>query len=231
MDTQQVLGASLIVIPILFNVIFGILAKNFDYPNILRFPTAEVLEKFSAGGSKLVLTWWSFMLTAVAFVPLAIAIPSVLDSQNQTLNNLIVGFGLIAGMVQFIGLSRWVFLVPYLARESLKQDFAKSPMIELILQSSNRYLGVAIGEHLGYMFTGLWSICTAFIFFGESNSHPILGLLGIAIGILLIICSLEFVGKNEEMGWKVAAKITPFVYIAWSLWLISLGVMLLANLI
>ena len=132
MDSRIVLGASLIAIPVLFNVIFGILAKNFDYPNILRFPTAEVLEKFSAGGSKLVLTWWSFMLTAVAFLPLAIAIPSVMDSQHQTLNSLIVGFGLTAGMVQFIGLSRWVFLVPYLARESQKQDISKVPMIELI---------------------------------------------------------------------------------------------------
>lgn len=231
MDSRIILGVSLIAIPVLFNVIFGILAKNFDYPNVLRYPTAEVLGKFSAGGSKLILTWWSFMLTAVAFVPLAIAIPSVLDSQNQTLNSLIVGFGLTAGMVQFIGLSRWVFLVPYLARESQKQDIAKTPMIELIFQSSNRFLGVAIGEHLGYLFTGLWSISTAFIFLGETNSHPNLGLPGIAIGILLIICSLEFVGKNEEMGWKVAATITPFVYIAWSLWLISLGVMLLANVI
>lgn len=231
MDSRIALGVSLIIIPTLFNAIFGILAKNFDYPNILRYPTTEVLEKFSAGGSKLVLTWWSFMLTAVAFVPLAISIPSILDSQNQTLNTLIVGFGLIAGMVQFIGLSRWVFLVPYLARESLKQDIAKVPMIELIFQSSNRFLGVAIGEHLGYIFTGLWSISTASIFFGESNSHPILGWLGIVTGLLLIICSLEFVGKNEELGWKVAAAITPFVYIGWSLWLIALGVMLLANVI
>lgn len=142
-----------------------------------------------------------------------------------------MGFGLTAGMVQFIGLSRWVFLVPYLARESLKQDIAKWPTIDLIFQSSNRFLGVAVGEHLGYMFTGLWSISTAFIFTGETNSLSILGVLGIVIGILLIICSLEFVGKNEELGWKVAATITPVVYIAWSLWLISLGVMLLVNVI
>jgi hypothetical protein len=32
------------------------------------------------------------------------------------------------------------------------------------------------------------------------------------------------VGPNEEHGWSVAGVIVPLAYVAWSLWLIALGV-------
>jgi hypothetical protein len=40
----------------------------------------------------------------------------------------------------------------------------------------------------------------------------------------LVVGSLEFVGPNEEHGWSVAGVIVPLAYVAWSLWLIALGV-------
>ena len=48
------------------------------------------------------------------------------------------------------------------------------------------------------------------------------------IGALLVVCSLEFVGPSERDGWKVAEKLTPITYVAWSLWLVAIGVALLA---
>ena len=41
----------LIALPIAFNAAFAGLALAFDYPDILRRPTGEVLERFRAGGS------------------------------------------------------------------------------------------------------------------------------------------------------------------------------------
>ena len=55
-----------------------------------------------------------------------------------------------------------------------------------------------------------------------------MGVGGIVIGPLLLICSLEFVGGFERTGWQVAEKLTPIAYIAWSLWLMATGVALLA---
>lgn len=223
---MDIVAIGFVIVPILFNVFFGILAKNFEYPDILRHPTSEVLRKFSSGGSSLILTWWAFMLTAIAFVPIATSLPGVVNSTNQTLNTYVVVTGLIAGLVQFIGLSRWVFLVPFLARESSRADEQQMSTIDIVFQSANRFLGVAVGEHLGYLFTGMWSISSGILMIYGENSNQFIGFLGIIIGVLLILCSLEFVGKYEEKGWKVAATITPFVYIAWSLWLISIGIQL-----
>ncbi len=46
------------------------------------------------------------------------------------------------------------------------------------------------------------------------------------IGVALLIGTLEFVGPNEREGWHLAGTIVPIAYIAWSLWLIALGVFL-----
>ena len=64
--------------------------------------------------------------------------------------------GVTAALVQALGLLRWVFLVPHLARESASGADPKT--IDLVFQSFHRYLGVAVGEHLGYLGTGAWTI-------------------------------------------------------------------------
>jgi len=56
-----------------------------------------------------------------------------------------------------------------------------------------------------------------------------LGIVGILIGIALLIGTLEFVGPNEEHGWALAGTIVPIAYIAWSLWLIVQGVLLIIS--
>jgi hypothetical protein len=43
-----------------------------------------------------------------------------------------------------------------------------------------------------------------------------------------MLCSLEFVVSHEPAGWRLAERLTPITYIAWSLWLIATGVPLIA---
>jgi len=49
-------GLLLVVVPLAFNAAFARLAATFDYPDVLRHPTSEVLAKFREGGTALVLT-------------------------------------------------------------------------------------------------------------------------------------------------------------------------------
>ena len=48
-------GIALIAMPVAFNVSFALLGARFDYPDILRRPTEEILERFRAGGPRNVL--------------------------------------------------------------------------------------------------------------------------------------------------------------------------------
>ena len=84
-----------------------------------------------------------------------------------------------------------------------------------------------MGEHLGYVFSGAWSITVGVAILQSSNVDGWIGIVGIIIGLALALCSLEFVGPFEVKGWRVAATATPVVYITWSLWLVATGIALL----
>jgi hypothetical protein len=229
MSTTTAAGALLLALPIAFNVAFGALAASFDYPDILRRPTHEVLTRFREGGTKLLLWWWLFALTAAALAPLAVLVARALDDANQTLLILGATVGGLAALVQLLGLIRWPFLVPYLARVDADPDAspARREAVDVIFQSFNRYLGVAVGEHLGYLLTGTWTILVGIAFTQTTLTPGWLGIPGILIGAVLALCSLEFVGPAERGGWRLAAILTPVTYIAWSLWLLASGITLL----
>ena len=228
MSTATFTGLLLIALPIAFNVAFGLLAARFDYPDVLRKPTGEVLARFRDGGSSLVLLWWAFALTALALAPAVVLLSSSITGADGTLLAVATVIGVLAALVQALGLIRWPFLVPYLARVVAEPGVsqARREAVDIVFQAFNRYLGVAVGEHLGYFLTGAWTTLAG-VALTQSDVMPgWIGLLGIVIGPVLALCSLEFVGGRED-GWKVAEKLTPPAYVAWSLWLVAAGVGLL----
>jgi hypothetical protein len=85
----------------------------------------------------------------------------------------------------------------------------------------HQYAGVAIGEHLGYLFTGAWTLVIAGAMLKSPVFRPWLGWVGIvsALGIL--------VGLLEPAGFALAGTINAVAYLAWSLWLVATGVSLL----
>lgn len=226
---ETVTGATVIAVPILFNVGFALLAQRFDYPDILRKPTHEVLSLFRAGGSSLLLTWLLFALSAVLFAPLVVLLAGELGDADATVVALSVVVGVLASVVQFLGLIRWPFLVPYLAREADRApaDSPRGEAIDVVFQSFHRYLGVAVGEYLGYTLTGVWSILTGVALIQTDAVPSWLGVTGVVIGPLFVVASVEFLGRFEPSGWKVAGQLTPVAYILWSLWLAATGVALL----
>jgi hypothetical protein len=230
MTTMTIAGLLLIIVPLAFNTAFTLLAVRFDYPDILRQPTVEVLSRFRAGGSSLVMTWWAFAATALLMVPLVVLLSQVVDDADPALLAVATTVGVLAALVQFLGLVRWPFLVPYLARAAADPDAgeARREAVDVVFQSFNRYLGVAVGEHLGYGLTGAWSVLMGVAFIQSSAVPSWLGVPALVIGAMLTLCSLEFVGGHESGGWRLAERLTPVAYVAWSLWLIGTGVALLA---
>jgi hypothetical protein len=137
--------------------------------------------------------------------------------------------GVLASFVQFLGLVRWPFLVPYLARTVADPTAseARREAVDVVFQAFNRYLGVAVGEHLGYGLTGAWTTLAGVALTQTAAAPGWLGVAGIVIGPVLMVCALEFVGAHERAGWRLAEALTPVTYVVWSLWLIATGVALL----
>lgn len=120
-------------------------------------------------------------------------------------------------------------MVPYLARVSAESapESPRGQAVDVVFQAFNRYLGVAVGEHLGYAFTGIWTILAGAALIDSTVVPDWLAVIGVVIGPLFLLCSLEFVGRADESGWRLAEALTPITYIAWSVWLVMVGIALL----
>lgn len=65
---------------------------------------------------------------------------------------------MIAGVTQAMDLARWVFAVPGLAAiasDPAATAAAKETAI-VVFNALHQYAGVALGEHIGQIFTALW---------------------------------------------------------------------------
>jgi hypothetical protein len=220
-------AALLLAVPIVFNGAFFELGRAFDYPNILRKEPDEILRRFAAGGPGLILRWQLLLLSALAMLPLVVLLAVVLAA-SPALTALSIVVGSAAALVQALGLVRWPFAVPELARRYMSADGpdagATRQAIEVVFATLHRLLGVGIGEHLGYLLTGAWTLLVAGSVLSTAVLPGWLGLIGIPIGVALLIGTLEFVGPHEEHGWSLAGAIVPIAYIAWSIWLMALGI-------
>lgn len=231
MSTEVGAALLLIAVPLAFNLAFFELGRAFDYPNILRREPDEILRRFAAGGPGLILRWEALLLSALAMLPLVgLLAVSLGASPGLTVGSVVVGAA--AALVQALGLVRWPFAVPELARRYLASDdepdgAAARQSVLVVFATLHRLLGVGIGEHLGYLLTGLWTLLVAVSILSTAVLPGWLGLGGVAIGVALLFGTLEFVGPNEERGWSLAGTIVPIAYIAWSVWLMALGVLLL----
>ena len=231
MTTELATAILLIVVPLAFNLAFFELGRAFDYPDILRREPDEILRRFAAGGSGLILRWQALLVSALLMLPLAVLLAVVLGA-SPALTALSIAVGAVAALVQGLGLVRWPFAVPELARRYVAapdgpEGDATRDAVEVVFANLHRLLGVGIGEHLGYLFTGLWTLLVAASILSTAILPAWLGIVALPIGVALLVGTLEFVGPNERDGWALAGTIVPIAYIAWSVWLIALGVFLL----
>jgi hypothetical protein len=225
-NVERAAGVVLIVAPLWFNANFALLGRRFDYPDILRRPTPEILERFRAGGSSLILLWWTFMLSGLLLIAGAVLLGQVLGFTGIV--PLAVTIGVLAGLVQMLGLLRWVYLVPALARAYADPSLGpeQREAHAAVFRALHQYLGVGVGEHLGYLFTGIWSVLTGVAIVGRELIPAWMGWVGIVVGAGLIVGSAEFLGRDEEDGWALAGAAIPILYIAWSVWLLAMGIAL-----
>src|SRR6476660_6182274 len=104
---RRLTGLSFVLGALLINVPYFILIATFDYPTILREPTAVILTRFHAGGPSLILTWLAF---AWVVLPLLFAmgmLPRVLAGGTSPYLGIATAIGIVGMVVQMVGLLRW----------------------------------------------------------------------------------------------------------------------------
>jgi Domain of unknown function (DUF4386) len=223
---RRAAGALLVIVPLGFTVCFTLLQQLFEYPDILRQPTADVLAKFAAGGTSLVAVWYALTLAAVGFIPLTVRVHRVLAERDApVLLWVATAFGLIAGMAQTLGFLRWPFLVPHLAQSYLAPGAteAQRAAAGMVFEAFHRYAGMAVGEHLGYLSTSVWTVLVGVVVLRTGILPRWLGAIGAVLGVGIAA------GLAEPAGWELGGTINAYSYLVWALWLIAVGVILLSG--
>lgn len=161
--TEKTIGNLLILAGIALFIPYSILSATFEYPVILRQDVGTILTKFHEGGHGLIWTWWAFALVGLPLLPAYVLIGQRLENKLPFVR-WATYIGVISLIVQMLGLLRWTFVVPVLADNYLNGNDMTKEAAKVAFQVIHQYGGVVLGEHVGQLFTIIWTvmICLAF---------------------------------------------------------------------
>ncbi|MBL7815628.1 MAG: DUF4386 domain-containing protein [Saprospiraceae bacterium] len=161
--TEKTIGLLLIIGGILLFIPYTILSITFEYPVILRQDVGVILTKFHEGGNALIWTWWSFAMVGLPLLPAYILLGQKLENKLLFVR-WATYIGVISLIVQMVGLLRWTFVVPVLAKNYIIGNEMTKEAAKMAFQVIHQYGGVVLGEHLGQLFTIIWTfmLCYAF---------------------------------------------------------------------
>ena len=206
----------------IFTAGFTGLQMTFEYPDILRHPAGEVLTRFAGAGADLHLYWYAMMFAALLMVGGAIAAGIHFWKRDSLLAALSIGVGVLAGLVQALGLLRWVMLVPSLATAYVTPGATEieQSMAVAVFDAANHYLGMGVGEHFGYFFTAIWTALVAAML---SRTNRILAATGTVIALGVVS------GMLEPFGVPMTGLINSISYTLWAAWTLVLGIVVLRD--
>lgn len=226
----RITGRFFIEIVILSNIPYIRLIQIFGYDDILREPVEVVLTQFQAGGAQLILTWFGFGLAALLLIPASLLLYQVmLPSQRTDLPVLAIAtiMGTFSGLLQGIGLIRWVFVVPVLAQiyTNTSTTAATRTAVEVVYQAVHQYGGVVVGEHLGQTLLVGWTLGICLAMRSSLLFKPWVAWLGLFTTPLLLL------GQSELLATVIPSlpliETTPIGFMLWEVWLLVVGISLL----
>lgn len=218
--TNFLIGGLLITGAIALLIPYNILIVTFDYPNILREDTSLILTRFDEGGSSLIWTWFAFAITGVPLIPAYILIGQQLESKNR-LTRTATTIGVIGLIVQMIGLLRWTFVVPVLAKAYVNATDESTRVASLMaFKLIHQFAGVLLGEHVGQLFTIAWTVLISIALQQLKAIPKWISYFGHAASAIYLLAQAELFATviPDLPFWNLAG------FIGSSLWLIWLGI-------
>jgi hypothetical protein len=216
-------GVTLLAFLVLTNVAYAALVSLFGYDDVLREPVATVLARFSSGGPRLILAWTGFAWSALLFVLAAVLTARALADRHGQPVWIATAAGAASGLIQAVGLFRWVFVIPGLARGYAAPGATEADRaaIAQTYNALNQYGGVALGEHLGQVLLVAWSLGIIAACWRAGSLLKWTSLIG------LVSIPLWILGQTELFATVVPGlpviEVTPLAFMVWMVWLLALA--------
>lgn len=204
---------------------YTILTIIFDYPDILREDAGVILTRFHEGGNRLICTWWAFAMLGLPLLKASVMLGHLLEHRLRYVR-WATTLGIIGLLVQLVGLLRWTFVVPVLANHFVTGDAMVKTSARIGFELLHQYAGVALGEHLGQLFSIGWTIVLSAAFAQLKLFPKWISWLGYTSGAIYLLAQAEAVAT--------VVPGTPMVPLAglvgstlWLVWLMAVGIQLL----
>ena len=207
----------------LLSVGFLILADQFSFPEILRATSEERLSLFRQHQGVIVPAYYMMGLSGLTQIALAVMFHQSFSRSGSTLLVAALVAGVLAGAFQMMGFMRWPIAVPYLAEQMASAPTPEMRSVVGLMEGLlNRYAGMVVGEHLGFMAQGLWTVLISLAMMrGPLFAWPY-GIIGILLGAAIVVSSLEQLGGPFEAIGMLSAPASA----AWLGWLLMCGISL-----
>jgi Domain of unknown function (DUF4386) len=204
--TRRVVIVLIVLAVVLANAAFAGLGSVFDYPDILQESADEILVKFRADETAIIMLFITLALSAALLAPIAVLLGRIAANERGRWS---IRVGIAAAVVQVIGLLRWALIVPFLADREDTDAF----------ETVHTVLGTVVGETFGYLLTATWTVLIISAL-GRRLAASWFSVLGygaaalIAVGVLV---PLDVPG----------ADFANFVgYILWSIWMLAFAALI-----
>lgn len=225
---QRQLAAAMLLFLVAATLPYSWLIEHFGYDDVLREPVADILTKFHAGGSPLVLAWFAFAMSALLFIPVALLMERLLQAHGACASGART-LALASAALQTVGLLRWVLVVPALATTFV--DPASSPAtrdaVLVVFDAVHRYGGMVIGEMVGQLLLAGWTAMVGV----QLLRARVLPRWVAALGLLTL--PFWLLGQTELLHMVVPAipsiEVIPLAFMAWEAWILLMAVALLIS--
>jgi hypothetical protein len=205
----------------LFLIPLVVLGQAIGWPASLRLPADEILPLIAQKAFEVQVGYWGYMLTSVAFVPLAVALRrhAIQNGETGLLVDAAAALGVAAGVLKTLGIVRWLAAMPALATlYTTNADPTVRTALEVSYLALNGYAG-GVGELLGVqLFSGLWLVATGIILQRLGYRFNGLGAVVIGLGFLATASRTILPAAAEIQGIIVPVALLWFLSLAIAIW-------------
>lgn len=197
-----------------------ILVVVFGWPAVLDEPGTVVLPAFAADEQAIRAGFYLLLVSSLLLVPGAYAVEAALTRPTAGTRAMTV-FGVAGALFQILGWVRWPITVPYLADAyAAATDDASRQSVAATFDVLNRYAGGALGEHLGWLFQGVWAVFVGVVALRAAGLPRWFGALGLGLAAVWAV----LVPGSAILQADALNAVGQPVYTAWYVWLLALGV-------
>jgi hypothetical protein len=207
-------GTAVVAIVFVLLIFFplGILGAALDWPNNLSEDASHNLPLLLEEATSTFWGYFIYLLYSILFLPMGWSFATVVAGpslQDSPLVGISTGFAALSAVSRSIGLSRWLFAMPILARMYVDPEVSDTTKeaISVSYEMLNGW-GGGIGEILGVsLFAALWVVCVSVLFIRSPEWPSWMGWIGFLVAVDLALNLLEMAILEFDMGINITVAV------------------------